>query len=263
MRLALKIISFLMALILLIILIQKTAPLIAGNTQFYVLVSEAMLAVVVLVLFIIFVKFWDRENLKNSVLVPKSNIALFLLWGLLFGFCLITITYVISRSTGVLMVKHKSIEGMAFARIIFLSIVATAFTAFWEELAFRGFILKKLMTGIGKHQACILVALIFGSLHLLSPVKSVNIVMSTICSGLLLNYAFLYSENLYFPIGIHFSWNFFLGKIFYSTRFFEVEYLNKLWAGDKNPEEGIIAILITAAGFLLVLLWRKKLKSMS
>jgi membrane protease YdiL (CAAX protease family) len=226
-------------------------------------VSETLFACFVLAWFIIILKFWDRGSLKHSVLCPRTSIVFSLLRGLFFGFCLIFITYAISRSTGVLAVKHHPIEGVEFVRILFVSIVATAFTAFWEELAFRGFILKKLLTGIGRHQSCLLVALIFGLLHLLSPVKSVNIVISTVFSGLLLNYAFLYSENLYFPIGIHFSWNFFLGKIFYSKYLFEVEYVNKIWAGYKNPEEGIIAISITAAGLLIVLLCRKKLQPMS
>ena len=262
MKPVLKIFSFLVVLILSIILVQKTVPLITGNAQMKVLAGEALFACLVFFWFVIFIKFWDREALKDSVLFPKSNTVPFLFWGLILGFCLILITYVISRVTGILSVEYHSNEGMRLAGYIIISIVATAFTAFWEELAFRGFILKNLIAVVGRHRACILVALIFGCLHLLSPVKSVNIVISTVFSGLLLNYAFMYSDNLYLPVGIHFAWNFFLGKVFYSRHLFEVEYLNKLWAGDKNPEEGIIAITVTAAGLLIILLFRKKLTTM-
>ena len=195
MKLVLKIINFLIAFILSIILIQKLVPFFTSNSQLKVLVGETLFACAALFWFTIFHKYWDREDLKNSVLFPKSGIVFFLFWGLLFGSCLIFLTFAISISTGVLRVTYLSIKGMELTKIIFISIAATVLTAFWEELAFRGFILKKLITGIGPHRACLLVALIFGFLHLLSPVKSINIVISTIFAGLLLNYAFLYCEN--------------------------------------------------------------------
>ena len=263
MKTALKICSFLTALILTVILIKKAVPLITDDAQIKVLVSETLFACTVFVWFIVFVKLWDRERLRDSALFPESSIVFFLSWGLTFGFCLIFITYAVSRSTGALIAAYHPLEGIGPGKFIVISVLSTAFAAFWEELAFRGFLLKKLMAGVGRHKACLIVALIFGLLHLLSPVKSVNIVISTIFSGLLLNYAFLYSENLYFPMGIHFSWNFFLGKIFYSKHLFEFEFVNKFWAGHKNPEEGVIAITITAVGFLTILLLRKTLKSMA
>ena len=123
------------------------------------------------------------------------------------------------------------------------------FTAFWEELAFRGFILNNLEKIIGKHAASIIVALIFGLLHLLSPLKSIFIVISTFFAGLLLNYAFFAKRNLYFPIGIHYAWNL-LNAILFSKYMFSVEYVNTLWGGIKNPEQGLIGITITFLGFL-------------
>ena len=39
---------------------------------------------------------------------------------------------------------------------------------------------------------------------------------------------------------------------------FNVEYVNTLWGGIKNPEQGIIGITITFLGFLFVFIYYKQ-----
>ncbi|EKD51401.1 MAG: hypothetical protein ACD_62C00265G0007 [uncultured bacterium] len=96
-------------------------------------------------------------------------------------------------------------------------------------------------------------------LHLLSPLCGYQIVISTFLSGMLLNYAYFYSGNLYLPIGIHFGWNFF-NSLLFSVRIIKVEYLNNFLAGAKNPEQGLIAIFVTgsvAIGLMLLYFQRQ------
>ncbi len=105
-------------------------------------------------------------------------------------------------------------------------------TAIWEEVVFRGIVLDNLSKVIGPNLGSIVVALIFGLMHLLSPVKSWQMILSTIFAGLLLNYAYLNSQNIWFAISIHFSWNFF-NSLLYSTKFMGIEYIKKHLLGIK------------------------------
>jgi phosphotransferase system glucose/maltose/N-acetylglucosamine-specific IIC component len=80
-------------------------------------------------------------------------------------------------------------------------------------------------------------------------------------SGMLLGYAYFYTGNLYLPIGIHFGWNF-MNSLLFSGKFYNVEYLNNTLAGTKNPEQGVIAIMMTGmVAICLAVLYVRKTKT--
>lgn len=116
--------------------------------------------------------------------------------------------------------------------------------ALWEETAFRGYLLQRLSTLTGPHVACLCIAALFGAVHLLSPLAGPQIVISTFLSGLLLGYAYLFSGDLYLPIGLHFAWNFFQRLLFPPP--FVVQ--DRFWGGIAAVEQGAMAMGITAAG---------------
>ena len=80
---------------------------------------------------------------------------------------------------------------------------------------------------------------------------------------MLLGYAFLISKNMYFPIAIHFSWNFMATMIF-SPEISKITYIMPLWAGNRihNPtDEGALTLIPMVIGLvcMLVLYFRKEL----
>jgi membrane protease YdiL (CAAX protease family) len=91
-----------------------------------------------------------------------------------------------------------------------------AFTAgIFEEILVRGIIFRIMEEKLGSYAALIISALIFGALHLSNPHATLT---SALCiaieAGLLLGAAYMYTRNLWFPIAIHFAWNFFQSGIF-------------------------------------------------
>lgn len=87
--------------------------------------------------------------------------------------------------------------GMAFSSAIF------------EEILLRGILFRIVEEKLGSYIALFISALIFGLLHLANPNSSLIAGIGlAIQAGLLLGAAYIYSRNLWFPIAIHFAWNF-------------------------------------------------------
>ena len=94
--------------------------------------------------------------------------------------------------------------------------LTVAFTvAIFEEILIRGILLRIIEESLGSYITLIISALIFGGLHLLNPNSSLT---SAFCvaveGGLLLGASYIYTRNLWFPIAIHFAWNFIQSGIF-------------------------------------------------
>jgi membrane protease YdiL (CAAX protease family) len=95
--------------------------------------------------------------------------------------------------------------------IVFIIPAATmAFSsAIFEELLFRGIMFRIIEEKSGTFIALIFSAFIFGLLHLANPNSSFIVAIGlAIQAGLLLATAYVYTRNLWFPIAIHFAWNF-------------------------------------------------------
>jgi membrane protease YdiL (CAAX protease family) len=91
-----------------------------------------------------------------------------------------------------------------------------AFTvAVFEEILIRGIIFRIIEEKLGSYISLLISAIIFGALHLLNPNSTL---ISGLCvgieAGLLLGAAYIYTRNLWFPIAIHFAWNFMQSGIF-------------------------------------------------
>lgn len=93
---------------------------------------------------------------------------------------------------------------------------AMAFSsAIFEETLFRGIIFRIVEEKLGSYIALIISAIIFGAIHLANPNSSLSAGIGlAIQAGLLLGAAYIYSRSLWFPIAIHFAWNFTQSAIF-------------------------------------------------
>ena len=88
----------------------------------------------------------------------------------------------------------------------------------FEEILLRGIIFRIMQEKLGSYIALVISALIFGALHLANPNSSLITALGiSIEAGLLLGAAYIYSGSLWFPIAIHFAWNFTQSGIFGAT----------------------------------------------
>ncbi len=87
--------------------------------------------------------------------------------------------------------------------------------AIFEEILIRGIIFRILEEKLGSYISLIITAIIFGALHLANPNSTL---LSGLCvgieAGFLMGAAYIYTRNLWFPIAIHFAWNFMQSGVF-------------------------------------------------
>lgn len=149
---------------------------------------------------------------------------------------------------------------------------AVAFTvAIFEEILVRGIIFRIIEQQYGSYIALIISAVIFGALHLFNADSTwISAVCVGIEGGLLMGAAYIYARSLWFPIAIHFSWNFIQSGIFgaitsgneltgslFTT---SISGSNLITGGTFGPEGSIQAVVLCLLGALLLLhLGKKKL----
>jgi uncharacterized protein len=141
-----------------------------------------------------------------------------------------------------------------------------------EEVIFRGYVLQTLQKSYGSIWAIVISSLLFGFLHLLNFDSKVSLLAqlySCLClsidAGLVFAVAYFVKRRLWFPFGLHVTWNIFEGPV-YGT-FVSSLTLGKplitgqlsgrtlLTGGVFGPEASLIEVGICL--LLVALLWRR------
>lgn len=146
------------------------------------------------------------------------------------------------------------------------SFLTLALMAFVEELLFRSFMLTGFIRLIrNQYIAVIIVAALFGLAHSGNPNATAISVISNGLGGVMYSIAFIASDSIWLPFGLHFAWNFFQGPILgfpvSGTNFGGIIQQN--FAPDKDiftggnygPEGGFIGISFRIVVIVLLLLY--------
>jgi len=163
-----------------------------------------------------------------------------------------------------LIAGHAVWGGFAGTKGVMTAAAAALAAAVFEELVFRGVLFRIVEDSLGTLVAVILSAAIFGLLHGANPgATPVSTAAIALEAGVLLAAAYAATRSLWFPIGLHFGWNFTEGGIFgaavsggQSHGLLNVRFTGTdLWTGGAfGPEASIIAVGICLV-FAAVLLW--------
>lgn len=142
--------------------------------------------------------FKDNKWLRNLIL------------GMVSGIIAISIGFLISLFFG-----FVKIQSLAFSPPDFTNyLIIFALVAISEELLTRGLMLSTLMDGMNDYIALLIVAVIFGALHLLNDNVTTLSFINICIAGLFLGISYIHNRSLWFPIGLHFTWNFFQGPVY-------------------------------------------------
>lgn len=104
--------------------------------------------------------------------------------------------------------RHTRNEGLPWLELFTVFIPA----AFHEELAFRGYLFQKLRRW-NRAVAFAFSAFVFAALHFANNSITALALMNIALAGVLLALAYERYERLWFPIGIHLTWNILSGPI--------------------------------------------------
>ena len=94
-----------------------------------------------------------------------------------------------------------------------IGLVLLILVAVSEELMFRGYILHNLMQSTNKYAALIISALIFALAHGANPNFSWLAFINIFLAGIFLGINYIYTQNLWYALMLHFTWNFFQGTV--------------------------------------------------
>lgn len=138
-----------------------------------------------------------------------------------------------------------------------------------EELLFRGAIFRLIEEWSGTWIALAVSAALFGLAHRANAGATwVSTVAIALEAGVLLGAAFVIARNLWFPIGLHFAWNFFEGPV-YGTQVSGHEILTSavvarvagpslLTGGAFGPEAGLPAVVTCTVAAVALLFVAKR-----
>lgn len=146
-------------------------------------------------------KFYEKRKISE---LSKKGLAKNLTLGVFIGVVLQSLTIlVIYLAGGYTVVSVNPV----FSLLLPLTIAFTS--AIFEEIIFRGILFRIIEEKLGSYISLFISAFIFGLLHLANPNSSfIAAIGLAIQAGLLLGAAYIFSRNLWFPIAIHFAWNF-------------------------------------------------------
>ena len=164
----------------------------------------------------------------------------------------------------------RDVEPMVLARGLLWAAGILIPAATFEELLFRGYPFQRLVESWGALIPVVAISGLFGLAHARNPNATAFTIANTVLAGIWLAQAYLKTRALWYPIGLHFSWNFIMGFV-YSLPVSGIVLSNQLlttkdhgpqWltGGDYGPEGSILCtgVLVVAivwqarTGFLKV-----------
>lgn len=157
----------------------------------------------------IFRKYIDKKSFK-SLGFDFSNYKSDFVKGMLWGIGLMFFGFLVLLSMGNLSIESvQFIPTQIIGYLLLFSVVSLN-----EEIMVRGYILNNFTDSVNKYLALIITAILFGIMHGLNANISWIGLLNIILAGILLGIYYIHKQNLWFPIGIHFTWNFFQGPVF-------------------------------------------------
>jgi len=156
----------------------------------------------------LFQKYINREPF-SSIGIEFSGYKNDFIFGLLIGSGLIVMGFSI-----LIIFNFISVSSLQFSfidQLFYLCLFAVV--SLNEEIAMRGYILQNLSSSFNKYIALAMSSLVFMIMHIGNPNMSAIPLFNLFLAGLFLGIYCIHRKNLWFPIGAHFTWNYFQGPV--------------------------------------------------
>ena len=205
----------------------------------------------------ILMKFVDKEpfiKLGFSLKGKANDIIL----GMSLGLLLMAVGYTILILLGEIKFVSFNYDLKSIVLLFFLFIVVSVV----EETYVRGYVLKNLLKSFNPITSLIISSAIFSLLHFFNPNVNYIALTELFIAGILLGISYVYTKNLWFPIALHLSWNFFQvmfgfnvsGMDTYSLIEFEIFENNSINGGEFGFEGSYLSILFSL--IMIFFLWK-------
>jgi len=211
----------------------------------------------VLLLLWILMRFVDKEPFIKLGFSLKGKINDIIL-GMTLGLLLMAVGYSILILLGEIKFVGFNYD-LKNIILLFLLFIAVSIA---EETYVRGYVLKNLLKSFNPIISLIISSAIFSLLHFFNPNVNYIALTELFIAGILLGISYVYTKNLWFPIALHLSWNFFQvmfgfnvsGMDTYSLIEFEIIENNNINGGDFGFEGSYLSILFSL--IMMYFLWK-------
>ncbi|PWA03931.1 CPBP family intramembrane glutamic endopeptidase [Flavobacterium psychrotolerans] len=185
----------------------KLLDLTVADKNYRNLIKGIISSAAVVLAYIYFFKKYEKRTITEF---SSKGMAKYIITGVIVGVLLQSLTILVIILNG----SFEIVSINPFSDMIIPFTVAFS-VAIFEEILIRGIIFRIVEEKLGSYISLLITAIIFGALHLANPNSTL---MSGLCvgieAGFLMGTAYIYSRNLWFPIAIHFAWNFMQSGIF-------------------------------------------------
>lgn len=240
-------------------ILAKLTGVVPSQSFFFLFYVDVVLAIYLMI------KFVDKRKFSSVGIPYHGKILKELLLGFLLGAAMIGAVGGVEFAVGAVRLHVRpGLNIILVIRDFGLSFIFFAYFAMGEELIFRGYPFQALIEGMGAVGATILMSVFFGIAHVMNPQANFFSTLNTALAGIWLCLAYLKTRTLYFPFGMHFSWNlvqsFFLslpvsGLLTNRTIFVPTDY-GPYWltGGRYGPEAGVGTTVVMVAVIVYFLL---------
>lgn len=225
------------------------------------LINGLVAALLIVGSYILWFRFYEKRAISE---LSPTGMSRWLIVGIALGAVLQSLTILVIYLAGGFRVIAVNSLLLAIP-----SLAGALAVAVFEEIIVRGIVFRLIEKRWGSYVALLLSALIFGAIHLANPNSSVIAALGlAIQAGLLLGSAYIYSRSLWFPIAIHFAWNFTetgifgasvsgnaVGRSLLTTKIDGADWLT---GGMFGPEGSIQATLFCLAATISLLLLSRR-----
>lgn len=211
----------------------------------------------------LFRRYVDRESFVSLGLQARGFGKETLL-GLAMGFGIMGLGYVLLDWADQIAFKQINFNMMD----LLLSLGLFVMVALTEELLMRGYVLHNLLKSCNRYVALGISSVIFSLMHGANPNVDWFSLTELTLAGLLFGLSYLYTRSLWFPIALHFSWNFFQGTIFgfnvsgldHYSLIEQERLMDTIWNGGAFGFEGsVLSVLFQLSCILVVfMIFRKQ-----
>lgn len=257
--------------IILVGLFQIAGALILGLDSNYYLLTKTSFQDMIIGLFtltgtfvtiFIFRLYVDRESFISLGFYPvaayRETIA-----GIMSGAIMITIGFFV-----LIILKEIHFTNASFEPVnLLITFGLFIFIAISEELIFRGYILNNLAKSMHPIIALLITSILFSIIHYPNGDFTWLSFGNLVLAGIILGLPYIYTKSLWFPIGLHFSWNFFQGPVFgfnvSGNKTYSIIHQSRIEeslinGGNFGFEGSVLSLIIQAIAIYFIWLFLKR-----
>ncbi|NLM37390.1 MAG: CPBP family intramembrane metalloprotease [Firmicutes bacterium] len=205
-------------------------------------------------------KVFFRQRLLPRFFPPSAWARRDLFFGLALGFSLFTLLFLVFFALG--WVRFAAPPVMVSRELLWIAPTFLV-AALFEELFFRGLQLPVFTVHWGLSPAIAFSSFLFSLAHLNNPYLDFGGLFAILIAGVLLALAYLETGTLYYPVALHFSWNFWQNLFgfrvsgFAFPTLFQLEMTGPpLWTGGAfGPEAGLAGLILLGLATVATLLY--------